>query len=135
MINYIQLTPSNIVHTIMSTPKTLPDVESIKQVDSFKPEYVGSKWDGQVYRKLKITPTKTTLILNEITNIFIDWVDIDGNAIMYGEDVELSCNGMTEDVKIINGVGSTIFESAESGEFTIVASSGGVTTNYKVVVS
>jgi hypothetical protein len=119
----------------METSFVIED-SNVKEIPSLDIKYLGCLWDDNIFRKLVISCDRTELIVNEVTNVYVQWVDIDSNPINYGENVELQCGEITEQVVIVSGRGMTTFESAEPGEFELVAiSPHGVTTSVKVVVS
>lgn len=135
MPNYAQITDQGVVHTIMLTVNTLEGI-NIKEVPAYDFKYLGCLWDGTVFRKLAISCSKTELAVGETTEVNIQWVDVDDNPVNYGENVELKCGEVTEQVVMTNGKGATTFESGEPGEFwLVVVSPHGVTASIKVVVS
>jgi len=134
--NYAQIDVAGRVHTIMQSPEEIqgPSVIEITILDT---KYLNCLWDGSIFRKLAITVEKTNLAINEVTSVNIRWVDVDGNPVDYGEDIELRCGDLTEPIKMVNGQGTiTTFESAEPGGFELIAvSPRGVKASIKVVVS
>lgn len=135
MFSYAQLDENGVVHTVMETNSEIIG-SNIVPVPELNHKYLGCLWDGTTFRKLIVLCNRTELVVDETTNVNIYWVDADGNPINYGDDVELKCGEISELAKMTNGKGTTIFESAEPGEFELVAvSSHGVTTSVKVVVS
>lgn len=136
MSSYAQLTEQGVVHTVMETPNALETKATIVEIPVYNKKYLGSLWDSNIFRKLTLSCSKTNLVINESIDVSIQWVDIDGNLLDYGEDVELRCGEITEQVSVVNGRGATTFESAEPGEFELVAvSPHGVKASIKVVVS
>lgn len=136
MPNYVQITESGLVHTVVQMAEPIDVTTTIKEIPEYDQKYLGCLWDGAVFRKLVISCSKEKLSINEVAVVSVRWVDADGNSIDYGEDVELKCGEITEHIAVVNGSGTTTFESAEPGEFELLAiSPHGVMASVKVVVS
>lgn len=121
------------MHTVLEAPAAI-DVPGSVEIPCCETKYLGCLWDGNTFRKLAIS-CKTDLAVNEVTSVIIQWVDADNNPISYGEDVVLKCGEITEHVPVNNGKGTTTFESAEPGEFELVAMSPqGIIASARVVV-
>lgn len=132
--DYAQYDWNGYIHTVQEA-KAKPATVNVVEIPSRDDKYIGCLYDGN-FRKLSLTASKPTLAIGEVATITVQWTDENGNPVTVGEDVTLTCNGITETVTVANGQGSTTFSSQEAGEFTLMATSpAGVRASLKVVVS
>lgn len=122
MPNFAQFDSKGRIHTIMQTEGTLEGINHV-EVPSEGLWYLGTIFDGKNFYKLEIDPENITGV-NIPVNIGIRWMDKDGNiATSRGGDIIVKCGQLVEVITLVNGTGSLPFESAEPGEYILVATS------------
>ncbi|MHB9004884.1 MAG: hypothetical protein ACYC6C_12650 [Coriobacteriia bacterium] len=137
MPNYVQHTPKGFVHTIMSASNPLEEQPGIVEIAETDPWFMGSYYNGAEFMRLEVTPDNNGQApLNTPLTVHIRWAAKDGQTVARTCTLTAACNGMTEPVEVINGVGVMSFESPEPGIFEIrVTSPEGVTTTGRVVIA
>lgn len=108
---------------VIETPKIVQ-----KEVDGVMvdvTEYEIEKTHYDMKHKPKITTDKTSLTINEIATIFLQWVMFDLTLETHVDDTtnktlfNVSVNGQTSDITPTNGAGEFTFSSAEAGTYKI----------------
>ena len=117
--NYVQKFNNGYVHTIMNASDELQG-GNVVEVPDYNEWYARAYYDGTNFMGLELTTDNNGQVaLNTPLNVTVQWADISGQTAARDCTVTIKCGELTEQIAVVGGVGSTSFQSAEPGEFSL----------------
>lgn len=96
------------------------EINSSEMISIPEPNYelINKRYTNGKFIGLKIFPPKIQIAINENITLIVKWVDTDGNMVNITDDVvKANCNGVIEDIVMVDGVGQFDFSVLEVGKY------------------